>query len=118
MKRTEKNNDNQIVTRGILREEFAAFDKHLEKAFDNQFNRIKSYLDFRLKPLEEMMEDYYKWKDHVNKTLDWLVGAYQKFEEKYDFVSSKQVDTQNRLENHEGRIMTLEVDKLRKNKTN
>lgn len=76
---------NDLVTKGYLEEV-------LEEKFNQFFNRIIVYIDFKIKPLEEMSVDYYKFKDHVNKTLDWLVGAYQKFDEEYLILRKKKLN--------------------------
>jgi hypothetical protein len=65
-----------------------------------------------------MSQDYYKFKDHVNKTLDWLVGAYQKFDEEYLIMSTTHTEMNDVLDNHEKRISLLERYELRKKKLN
>jgi len=137
MKKLTETEKNEVVTKGYLMEVIEegeivtkdyldevmdkrdlTFTRVMEEMFEKQFERIKAYIDFRLAPLEEMAKDYYKFKDHVMKTLDWLVKSYEEFQESHDYLSGRYGDTQEKLDNHEKRILILEVDKLRKNKTN
>ncbi len=111
MKKVAKNPVDKIVTNKFLKE-------HLDEVFEKYFVKIKEYIDFKVKPLEDMSIDYYTFKDHVTKTLDWLVGAYQKFDEEYIIMASTHSKMQDILENHEKRIVIIENKELGKKNSN
>ncbi|MBU1104313.1 hypothetical protein L6255_00970 [Candidatus Parcubacteria bacterium] len=76
----------------ILTKEY--FDATLETKLDSK-------LEQKLSPFREDIRKIYD-------TLDWLVGAFKKFDEEHTFHSSRIYGHEEQLENHEVRIGVLE----------
>ena len=83
---------------------FTQQDTHINK----RFNAIQEAIDFKLDPILKEQEENKKFRTQVMQTLDWLVGAFKKFEDEHSVLSGKYSDIHNRLDNHEERINTLE----------
>ncbi len=94
----QRKNKNDIVTK-----------TYLDKVLDERFDRFKLYFDFRFERIEQMAEEFLKYKSFMLDKLDWLVGKYKKFDEEYTIISGKSIDISKTLEDHETRITTLET---------
>ena len=57
--------------------------KKTESQLNNRIDRLSQNIDYKLAPLIEFKEDFSSFKSSVLKTLDWLVGAFKKFEEEH-----------------------------------
>ncbi|MEO6509046.1 MAG: hypothetical protein ABIO02_03760 [Patescibacteria group bacterium] len=72
----------------------------------------KTYFEYRLDKVEselkEFKEEMYKFKDSVLKSLDWLVGAFQKFDEEYTVAHVQYKRVTETLEDHDNRITICE----------
>ncbi len=79
------------------------FTKEL-KRLDRRFDGLKMYIDLRLEPLNGLGE----FKESVLKTLDWLVGAFKKFDEEHTILAGRYGEINMKIENHESRIGLLE----------
>ena len=77
---------------------------------------VENYLDYKIEDAKTKAEEFRKefiiFKDHVYKSLDWLVGAFKKFDEEHTVLSHKNVELSDTIENHESRIKTLEKKSL------
>ena len=93
MKKNTKKTD-QLVTKSYVDKHIAVLIKHL---------------DARFAPLEAMAKDYYEFKDQVLKTLDWLVGAFKKFDEEHTVLTDSHSNIQQKVDTHEKRITLLET---------
>ena len=62
------------------------FDKTTE-LMGKRFDAFQKYLEFRLDPIEQAQKDNEKFKQSVLKSLDWLVGAFKKFDEEHTILS-------------------------------
>lgn len=94
--------NNQLVTVDVLE---AVLDKRFEQ-FGKQIttqivSQLIEYIDMRVGAVETNQEE-------MRNTLDWLVGAYKKFEEEHMILTSKYTSVQHRLDNHEDRLVKLE----------
>ncbi len=94
--------NNQLVTVDVLE---AVLDKRFEQ-FGKQIttqivSQLIEYIDMRVGAVETNQEE-------MRNTLDWLVGAYKKFEEEHMILTSKYTSVQHRLDNHEDRLVELE----------
>lgn len=89
-----------FVSKNDLKKEVSRLDKRIDG--------LKIYIDYRLEPFEEMRKDFYSFKDQVLKTLDWLVGAFKKFDEEHTILSGQYSEVQIKIENHETRIGIIE----------
>ena len=94
--------NNQLVTVDVLE---AVLDKRFEQ-FGKQIttqivSQLIEYIDMRVGAVETDQEE-------MRNTLDWLVGAYKKFEEEHMILTSKYTSVQHRLDNHEDRLVELE----------
>ena len=79
-----------------------------EDYLNKKTDAIIEYIDYRLNPIEKFREEFTSFKNQVLKSLDWLVGAFKKFSEEHTVLSESHTRTQDTLDNHEGRIKTLE----------
>lgn len=86
-----------------LKETFVTKDEY--KA---SIDRIIKYIDYRLEPLDELIRGFREFQEQMSKTMDFLVGAYQKLTDEH-IVAGEQYSRLNRgLQNHEARITSLE----------
>lgn len=124
----------ELVTRGYLDGRFDEFARSIDKRFDQVDNRITQveerletkieavdkkvelvrtslidYIDHRLEPFEEMRKDFYSFKDQVLTSLDWLMGAFKKFDEEHTVLTANYTKVQKRLDNHEERLYVMET---------
>ena len=49
-----------------------------------------------------------EFKDHMYKTLDFLVGSYKKFDEEHSILTTRYSTIGKTIDNHETRISILE----------
>ena len=92
-------------------------DKDIEKLTETfitkeehkaSIDRIIKYIDYRLEPLDELIREFREFKEQMSKTMDFLVGVYQKLTDEH-IVAAEQYSRTNRIvENHETRITSLE----------
>lgn len=57
---------------------------------------------------KEFRKEFDDFKEEVIKNLDWLVGAFKKFDEEHTILTQRNIETTDRLDNHETRITVLE----------
>lgn len=86
--------------------------KYLDERFEKFTKSLMMYLDSRFAPLEAMAKDYYEFKDRVLTTLDWLVGAFKKFDEEHTVLTDSYSAINQKVENHETRLVVIE-DKIK-----
>ena len=67
----------------------------------------KEMMDFK-NEMTDFKNEMGKFRDQTYKTLDWLVGAFKKFDEEHTILSGKYSTINIKLDNHEERITTLE----------
>lgn len=79
-----------------------------EERLNKRIDQVMEYIDFKIKPFEEMSRDFYDFKNKTLDRLDWLIGRYQKFEDEYTIQTEQNKRILDRLENHENRIYTIE----------
>lgn len=95
--------------------------KKLEKVFvtKSEFNEFKinankhfDLLEYRVTQLSqefnEFREEMREFRDQTYKTLDWLVGAFKKFDEEHAILSARYSTINKTIDNHENRITSLE----------
>ena len=77
-----------------------------------EIKSTENYLDYKIetarKESQEFIREFHKFKDSTLKTLDWLVGAFRKFEEEFTVMAHHNREVLDRLENDETRITNLE----------
>jgi len=83
--------------------------EYLDKRFESYDKSLKTYLDVRFKPLEDISKEFYTFKDAVLSRLDWLIGQYKRFDEEHTVLSGRYIGIQSKLDNHETRIVKLET---------
>lgn len=75
-------------------------------------NRLIKYIDFKTDRLENsilsLSKELTEFKEQTARTLDWLVGAFKKFDEEHMILSSNYTTINKTLDNHETRITNLE----------
>ena len=95
--------------------------KKLEKVFvtKKEFNNFKIGVNKRFeilessvlqlsKELSDFKNEMRDFRDQTYKTLDWLVGAFKKFDAEHTILSARYSTVNKTLDNHEERITTLE----------
>jgi len=110
----------QIVKNNYLTKDY--FDKELTKRLNRSIKNITEYVDIRFNEVDRRFEQVDRRFEQVDRRfeqideklnkimnhLDWLVGEYKRFDEEH-IVATEQSRRQNdKLENHETRISTLE----------
>lgn len=72
----------------------------------------ENYLNYKIETLDKKVGDFKQefvgFKDSVLKSLDWLVGAFKKFEEEHLSLTEQNNRSNRKLDNHEERIVSLE----------
>ncbi len=75
-------------------------------------NRLIKYIDYKTDRLESailaLSKEFSEFKEQTNKTLDWLVGAFKKFDEEHTILSARYSTINKAIDNHENRITSLE----------
>lgn len=78
----------------------------------NDLKRTERYLEYKIEvdkaEAKKFREEFVKFKNYVYDKLDWLVGAFQKFNEEHTILSGKYSEVNEKLDNHENRISVLE----------
>lgn len=81
-------------------------------ATKKELKSTENYLDYKIetarKESEQFIKEFHDFKDSVLKSLDWLVGAFKKFDEEHTVASEQFTRLDDKVGNHEKRIMTLE----------
>lgn len=82
------------------------------KKLELNLKGTENFLNYKINTLEKKVdffkEEFKEFKDSVLKSLDWLVGAFTKFNEEHTVLSEQNKRTNIKLENHGKRIFTLE----------
>lgn len=86
-----------FVTKEELKLEIDRANNYTEKLF---MALSKDLSDFK----NEMRE----FRDSTAKTLDWLVGAFKKFDEEHSILTARYSTIGKTIDNHELRITNLE----------
>lgn len=107
MKKNNKNLD-ELVTKIYLDKRFIEFEKKMDKKFQLNTNRILAYVDHEIEPLKKMAEEFYEFRNSVYDRLDWLVGAFKKFNEEHTTLTEQYSRVDEQLTNHESRLQVLE----------
>ncbi len=92
--KNNKHSDNDVVTKGILKE-----------ALFTQNNEIREYVDTRFDALQSELREF---AEEAMKNFDWLIGAFKKFDEEHTVLTGRYTDVHSRLDGHEVRIGRLE----------
>lgn len=100
--------EKKFVTKKYLNEKLDATEKGLKK----EIRSSENYLDYKIettkKESEEFKREFRNFKDSVLKSLDWLVGAFTKFEAEHTILTEQNGRANGKLDNHETRISHLE----------
>lgn len=60
---------------------------NVEEGLNKRMDRMEKNIDFKLEPILEFKEEFSGFKNSVLKTLDWLVGAFKKFDQEHTVLS-------------------------------
>jgi len=110
---------NMFATKKDLSDLRSATQKDLsnlrKEITDDLRKEIKStqfYLDYKIemykKEIDKFKKEFIDFKDKALTNLDWLVGAFKKFEEEHMVLTGKYSTINVKLDNHESRIQVLE----------
>ena len=86
-----------FVTKQELKLEIDRANSYTEKLF---MSLSKDLLEFK----KEMVD----FRNRTDKALDWLVGAFKKFDEEHIILSARYSTINKIIDNHENRITSLE----------
>ena len=92
----------------VTKEDLKKDLKSSEIRLDRKIDRVMKYIDFKLEPIGEFKTEFIDFKERVFKTLDWLVGAFKKFDEELTVSNHRYINIGDKVENHEIRIKNLE----------
>ncbi len=53
-----------------------------ELRLNKRIDRVTKYVNFELEPINEFKKEFTEFKENTQKSLDWLVRAFKKFEER------------------------------------
>ncbi len=73
-----------LATKKELKSEIDRSNGYSDKLFLNLHKAIKTLSNELIEFKQEMRE----FKEQTNKTLDWLVGAFKKFDEEHTILSA------------------------------
>lgn len=93
-----------FVTKEDLKNAFTDSESGLNKRID----RVIDSIDYKFNKLDKLHKDFSEFKESITKRLDWLVGAFKKFDEEHTVLSHQNERATKQLENHETRIKILE----------
>lgn len=84
----------------------------LGKGLRQEIKGVQHYLDYKIemykKEVDEFKKEFIDFKDKVLTNLDWLVGAFKKFDEEHIVLSGNYSDINVKLDDHGSRITLLE----------
>lgn len=106
----------------ITKNEFNSFKKEFfqtRNKFNKDHKNLINSVDFRFlnvlesiyklsKELADFKREMMDFKDHMYKTLDFLVGSYKKFDEEHSILTTRYSTIGKTIDNHEKRISLLE----------
>ena len=93
-----------FVTKLELKSEIDRANNYTEKLFlalTESINELK-------KDLSDFRKEMANYKDHTNKTIDFLFGSYKKFDEEHSILTARYSTFSKAIDNHETRITNLE----------
>jgi hypothetical protein len=86
-----------------------------EASLREDLRKTENYLDTKIEMLKNelllLKKEFGEFKNYVYDKLDWLVGAFQKFDEEHTILSGRYSQVREKLDNHdnhEERISALE----------
>lgn len=82
--------------------------KDTELRLNKRIDRVTKYVNFEIEPVTDFKKEFKDFKNKVFDKLDWLIGKYNKFEDEHNVLSEQNTRTNNKLDNHEDRIVNLE----------
>ncbi len=122
----KKIQNNKLVTKSYLDKKLNTSLNSFEKKIDKKVDNLKIYVDMRFdnflkynelkfrmieKTLNEIKDEFIKFRDFTYDKLDWLVHEYQKFDQTLTIIDSSYPVLNDRINNHEKRITSLESKK-------
>ena len=111
------------IYREELKKEIIKLRVEFIKAFEpkekhkKDIDRVIEYVNLRFEAIEEIYQfrkEFKEFKESVLKTLDFLVGAYKKFDDEYFLISHQLLNVDKILGKHETRITRLEEKNRKK----
>lgn len=76
-----------------------------KKELKAEIKSTENYLNYKIeaarKENQEFIIEFHKFKDSTQNTLDWLVGAFKKFEEEYMAIGERLIRIDKRLDRHD-----------------
>lgn len=91
--------------------QYKYIDKRLneqDKTISKRFTAMQESIDFSLEPIMQEQEINKKFRFEVMKTLDWLVGAFKRFDEEHSVLAGNYSNVTDQLDSHDKRIDKLE----------
>ena len=82
--------------------------KDTELRLNKRIDRVTKYVNFEIEPITDFKKEFKDFKNKVFDKLDWLIGKYNKFEAEHTVLTEQNNRTNNKINNHEERILSLE----------
>ncbi len=79
------------------------------KNLTRSVNFLTLRLDILQKEFTKFQVQFDVFKDKMITNMDWLIGAFKKFDEEHTILTGKYSDVGDKLDNHETRIKILEA---------
>ncbi|OGK31204.1 hypothetical protein A3F29_01775 [Candidatus Roizmanbacteria bacterium RIFCSPHIGHO2_12_FULL_33_9] len=101
----------ELVKDFITKKEFLQFTNE-NNNFKLGVNKRFELLEYRVaqltKEFKEFRDEMREFREQTYKSLDWLVGAFKKFDEEHTILSTRYSTINKTIDNHENRITSLE----------
>ena len=104
----KKRKTNELLTKSYLDKKLNEKIGDAENRLNARMDRIMKYLEFHLEPLQKFIQDFAEFRNQTQTTLDKLSGNYQKFDDEHMILTNQYSEVNQKLDNHEDRIKTLE----------
>ncbi len=98
----------KYVTKDYFDKKFNTKFSEQNKNIDKKFDAISESIKFELEPIHEFKKKFESFQSQVLNTLDWLVKAFKKFDEEHTILTGKYSKINEKIDNHDQRIVVLE----------
>jgi|SRR3989344_6900281 len=92
----------------VTKQELKETENRLIKYINYKTDRLEESIKILSNELADFKKEMMEFKDHMYKTLDFLVGSYKKFDEEHSILTTRYSTIGKTIDNHETRISILE----------
>ncbi len=104
-------NDNQVVTRKILREEFGGFEKRIDKKMDEKLGNLEKRMDEKLDDLAVRFYEYAASKEDLRKAEERIMekmATKEDLNNMFDIIVTRLDNLQTESAAHTSAYLRLE----------